>query len=438
MHMLKLPARNLPADLSLLANFSWTFVGNVIYAGCQWAMLVVLAKFGSPEMVGRFALGLAITAPILMLTNLHLRSVQATDSRHTYLFGHYVALRLITTMVALVIVLIVLTVSAYQRDTVLIILMLGVAKAIEAVSDVFYGLLQQHERMDRIAKSMILKGILSLAALAAGLYFSSSLLGAVIGLASIWVLVLCCYDIPNGAVLLRVAAETAEQSQHMRRRAIHLLRPIWNAQRLRQLTWLAFPLGIVMMLNSLNINIPRYVIQRYLGEYELGIFAAMAYVMVAGTTVIDAIGQSSSPRLSKHYADGDIAAFRRLLFKLIGISALMGIVGVVVALLAGKEILKLLYQPEYASYSEVFVWLIVGTSIGYVSSLLGYSITAARFFKIQIPLNLAFIGILVIASFWLIPIHSLLGAAWATCIAFAIQIPLKLLVIVYALHERAQ
>ncbi len=29
---------------SLRWNFSWTFVGNIIYSGCQWGMLVVLAK----------------------------------------------------------------------------------------------------------------------------------------------------------------------------------------------------------------------------------------------------------------------------------------------------------------------------------------------------------------------------------------------------------
>ncbi|MGI8856402.1 MAG: hypothetical protein ACR2JW_11675, partial [Thermomicrobiales bacterium] len=57
-----------PGARSLRANFSWTFVGNVVYAACQWGMLVVLAKLGSPEVVGQFALGLAITAPVIMLT----------------------------------------------------------------------------------------------------------------------------------------------------------------------------------------------------------------------------------------------------------------------------------------------------------------------------------------------------------------------------------
>jgi hypothetical protein len=32
------------APLSLRRNFSWTLAGNVVYAGCQWGMLVALAK----------------------------------------------------------------------------------------------------------------------------------------------------------------------------------------------------------------------------------------------------------------------------------------------------------------------------------------------------------------------------------------------------------
>jgi hypothetical protein len=50
--------------LSLRRNFAWTVLGNVTYAACQWGMLVALAKLGSPEMVGQFALGLAIGAPV--------------------------------------------------------------------------------------------------------------------------------------------------------------------------------------------------------------------------------------------------------------------------------------------------------------------------------------------------------------------------------------
>src|SRR5688500_18644573 len=77
-------ATNPAAGNSLRSNFAWTLTGNIGYAACQWGMLVLLAKMGSTEMVGQFALALAILTPILGFTNLQLRSVQATDARRDF------------------------------------------------------------------------------------------------------------------------------------------------------------------------------------------------------------------------------------------------------------------------------------------------------------------------------------------------------------------
>src|SRR3954466_10247547 len=86
----------LAAPLSLRRNFSWTLAGSVIYFGCQWAITVVLAKLGSAEMVGQFAFALAIVMPVIALTGLQLRVVQATDAKHEFDFGYYLGLRLLT------------------------------------------------------------------------------------------------------------------------------------------------------------------------------------------------------------------------------------------------------------------------------------------------------------------------------------------------------
>ena len=118
------PSNNYKA-LSLRVNFSWNLAGNLVYAACQWGIVVVLAKLTSPEMVGRFALGLAVTAPIIMLSNLQLRSVQATDARGEYQFGHYLGLRLVTTMLALMTIAAVAFWSKYPLQVGLVILVVG-------------------------------------------------------------------------------------------------------------------------------------------------------------------------------------------------------------------------------------------------------------------------------------------------------------------------
>src|SRR3982750_880645 len=71
------PAPSARAPVSLRRNFVETLFGNLVYAGCQWGVLVALAKLGNPQVVGVYALALAITSPVMLLSNLQLREVQA-------------------------------------------------------------------------------------------------------------------------------------------------------------------------------------------------------------------------------------------------------------------------------------------------------------------------------------------------------------------------
>lgn len=424
-----------PKPLTLRRNFSWTFVGNFVYAACQWGMLVVLAKLGTPEMVGQFTLGLAVTAPVIMFTNLQLWAVLVTDAKNEYIFGDYLGLRLFMTGLALAIIIGITLVAGYRWETSLVILLVGLSKAVESISEVFYALLQKHERMDRIAISMMIKGCLSLLLLGLGVYLTHSVLWGVVGLVAAWVVLLVSYDIRSGALMLNTASQKPQgEVLAETEKALELL-PRWQFIKMRKLIWLSLPLGIVMMLLSLNTNIPRYFIERSLGERELGVFAAISYLMVAGTMVVSALGQSASPRLAKYYAAGESKAFRMLLLKLVGISAILGIIGFLVSAIAGREILTLFYRPEYAERADLLVWLMVAAGINYVSSFLGYGMTAARYFRVQMPLFALVTTISATTCFWLIPTYGLQGAAIALILAAIFQAVVSLGVIIHATHN---
>lgn len=404
--------------LSLRRNFSWTFLGNAVYAACQWGMLVVFAKLGSPEMVGQFTLGLAVTAPVIMLTNLQLDIVQATDAKKEYVFGDYLGLRFIGTAIALVAIAIITSFAGYRPQTSIVILLIAVAKALASISDIFHSLLQQHERMDRIAISLMIKGPLSLFLLALGVYLSGSVVWGVVGLVVAWAVVLFACDMNNVKLILN-----------------HIPPPRWHLKTLLNIVWLCLPLGFVMMLISLNSNIPRYFIEKYLGERELGIFAALAYLMVAGNMVILALGESASPRLAKYYVEGNSIAFRELLLKLVGMAAVFGVVTILAAQIAGREILTLLYQPEYAEHKDLFVLLMVSGAIGYVSSFLGYGMTAARYLRVQMPLFILVATTSAVACLWLLPTQGLIGAAIALIIAAIVQAVFSVGAIIHAIYR---
>jgi O-antigen/teichoic acid export membrane protein len=383
--------------LSLRVNFSWTFVGNVVYAGSQWSMLVVLAKLGSPEMLGQFALGLAISTPIMMLANLQLRAIQATDARHEYQFGDYLALRLTLIGLALLAIAGIAAQSGYQQQTFLVILAVGCTRAIDAISDICYGLLQQHERMDRVALSMILRGGVALVALTAGVALTGSIIGGVVGIILAWGMVLAAYDLRS------IRAVAGQQAR---------LRPCWHPPTMLRLARLAAPLGVAMMLLTLNASIPRYMVGHMMGEQMLGIFAAVAYIERAGTTVVSALGQSASPHLARAYATGNSPAFRRLVTRLVLVGCGLGAGGVVAAVTVGEPLLALLYQPEYARV-DVFFWVMIAAGLWYVASFLGYAATASRIIALQ-PVVLGIsAGVVFTSSLLLIPSSGLPGAAMA-------------------------
>lgn len=419
-------------NITLRRNFSWTFIGNLIYSGCQWGMLVVLAKLGNPEMVGTFTLGLAVTAPVMMFSNLQLRDIQTTDAKNHYLFNDYLGLRLITTGLALPIILWITLATGYKGETAIVIILIGFAKGLESISDVFYGLLQKHEKMDRMAISVMMKGPLSLLMLSIGTYISGSIIWGVLGLVIAWACILLIWDIPSYRWLINKFTSEGEIPDSLEGRTA---KPRWQLGTIRKLIWLSLPLGLVMMLISLNANIPRYFLEHSLGKKELGVFAALAYLIVAGNMIVSALGSAARPRLAKYYAGGNVSAYQKLLFQLVAIACLLGLSGILVAWVAGGQILTIVYQPEYAKYTELLIWLMVTAGIGYVSSFLGEGMTAARYFRTQIPLFIVVTSTSAIASFWFIPKNGLKGAAIALMIAEIVRIIFTLGVIFHAVHR---
>lgn len=424
--------------MPLRANFSWTLLGNIVYAGCQWAMLIVLARVGRSEMVGQFALGLALTAPVLMCCNLNLRSVQATDARREYSFSDYLNLRLVSTVCALLVILGIGVFSGYRGATLAVVLLIGAAKGIEAISDVFFGLLQQNEQMRPIAISMMMKGGLSLMVLAATLYLTASLVAAVLAMCVIWALVLVFYDMPVSAQLLAESAAHKDlqvnqspsgSSQWLIKRS--------SIQVAIRLVWLAAPMGIVMFLISLNSNIPRYFIERQLGLHELGIFAAITYLMTAGGTVVGALGQSATPRLSNLFAAGKRTDFSALLWKLTAVSSIIGIGGLLVAMFFGRQVLGLVYGNDYVGHVTLFIGLMAVAWLSYLSSLLGYGMSAARYFRVQAPIYLAAVLVTLLGSWLLIPGYGLIGAVMAIGAGTLVQLLAGMVVVALALRTAA-
>lgn len=397
--------------ISLRANVTWTACGNVVYALSQWGMLAAIAKLGSPSMVGEFALGLAISAPVYMFTNMQLRSIQATDARGDYSFADYFGLRLICSIAGLLAVGLIALFGSGAHEAMLVVAMVGAAKYFESMSDAVYGFCQKHERMKLIAISLTVKGIGSVTALALVLRITRSIVLATCAMAFVWLLLFALLD-------LRWAAQLLQSEPPAARRWL----PRWRQGTVIRLCALAFPMGLQMMLASLTISIPRYVVAHDLGTGMLGIYAAMAYFIAAGSTVISAVGNSVQARLSRSWY-ASIPEFRKLVIRCSGFAFTVGLFATLVAAVAGKPILSTFYRPEYATHIGVFELLMFSAGFFYVGSILNAAVAVARCFWIY-TLSYVIVPIVtLIAAWFLVPVFGLFGAALSAlgyCICHAL------------------
>lgn len=400
---------------SLRSSFAWTFAGNGIYAAGQWAILSLFAKLGSDEMLGEYALAIAITSPVMMLSHLNLRAVLATDMVQKHPFGDYLAVRLAATAVGLGAIGILAWTTGGSPSMAVVILAAGVALSAENVSDIYYGAMQRRERMDRIAWSMMARAAVSVGALGAMLASTRSIVPAMIALAVARVAVLLIFDRRVGS-----AGERLERSGLSTQLAI-----------LRS----ALPLGVVLMLVSLNTNLPRYAIEHRIGTAALGAFAATASFLTSGNTVINALGQSATSRLARYFAEGDRTRFVRLVFQLVALALALGAAGVAVAALIGVPFLRLLYRPDYEQYGPLLTQVMAAAIPAYAASTLGFVITSVRAFDAQLPLFLAVAASCGIAAWLLIPRFGLAGAPMALAVAACVQIAGEVAILTRALRR---
>jgi O-antigen/teichoic acid export membrane protein len=391
-----------PAPQSLRVNFAWTFVGNAVHAASQWMLLSLVAKLGDAHMLGEYALSFAIAMPAAMLSHMNLRAVLATDVERKHPFGDYLVVRAAASAAGLAAIAVVVFLSGYHGRLVAATLIIGFMMATESFSDLYHGLMQRRERMEQVARSMTVRGLMGVVALGATLYATRDLVWAVAALAASRVVMLLIYDRPLGE-----RGETLGRSGRGAQLAI---------------LQSAIPLGAVLMLVSLTTNLPRYAIEQHLGTRELGAFAAVASAMTVGNTVVNAFGQAATPRLARLFSTRDLRAFRLLAGKL-GLMALaLGGLGALGAAVAGEWVLRIVYRPEYAAYASLLAVIMLVGTIVYTSIAFGYVLTAARLFGPQMPLLAVVAATCAAASYVLVPRIGLFGAAGAIAIAGSVQI----------------
>jgi O-antigen/teichoic acid export membrane protein len=275
----------------------------------------------------------------------------------------------------------------------------------------------------------MVRAILSMLALAAATYVTRSVVWGIAGVAVARAIVLFAYDSRERTHILRSRTKWYLLNGE--------LAPRFDASEQRELLWRSLPLGIVVLLTTLNSSIPSFFIKHGIGERDLGIFSALGVTISVGNMAVVSLGQSAFTRLSRACASGNIAVFSSLLVVLLACGAGLGVCGILISKFAGREILALLFRPEYVERADLLPWIMAAGAVLFMAQFLGFGMTAAGFYHSQVYLNILANVTLVAACYWLVASKGLFGAILAMLIAAIVQCVASAVILAAAMRTKA-
>lgn len=323
--------------------------GNLAYLGAQFIAFIALAQWATLAEVGRFSWALALTSPIFVFADMRTSQIQLSTTSEQVSYRTFAAQRLMTQLVAAPLAIGLGVAFAPDADTLAMVVGLTVLKFIEGFINVSIAEHMRFEAMGTVARIQVVRGIFYAAV------FSLSLLASGSAVVAVW-LTAGILVIPTlyGHLSLPRDARAAGTS---RQAVMTLTRDSWS-------------IGLGFFIGSVTVNGPRFLIESFHGVEELGIFAAVSYVIVLANTVVDSVTQGLMPRFSSYWRQG---AGRRALIQAFRICGLVGGIGaasLVFSALFGDAILHLLYGPEYAQGRIMLVALFAWATLQYIASAL--------------------------------------------------------------------
>lgn len=388
---------------SLSAGFQWILAGSVSSAAANWGVIVLLARFGSPETLGAYALGLSMASVAYALSGLELRTLQVTQQSEDPAFSDYFGLRVVTSLAALA----VLSLLAGRESTFTAwaVMAVSAGRAFDAVSDIFYARFQVVNRLDRISISQILRATLSLLFLSVALFLS---LAPLVTIAAVPVASLCVfalYDVPG---IVRHGVPGALRFAYVPGQAAALVRA-------------GLPFAVISMMVAAIAAMPRLTIARESGPADVAVVAALSYLAIAPNLLVTALGQAGMRSLATSFAAGERRAALAGATRLLVMSAALGGAALGAALLGGRQILQVIYGARYAGYEWELTLFLGSGAVSYLNAGLGYCLSSARITAPQIPMMATVCAVTFVACTILIRHWGVAGAAAGQAAGMLVQ-----------------
>ena len=226
-------------------------IGSTCYSASSFLYLLIVTRLCGVELAGFFSLSYATAQLLLQVGRYGMRTFQATDLDHKYLFSEYKVSRVFS-CAAMMLFGVIYSAYSFSGEYIAISIFVIMMKMIDAVEDVFHGNLQQNYHVELMGKMLAVRNVYSAVFFTLLLYFTRNLY-LTCGATAITSLMLCL--LVNSWAVQHISSRQPKRS--------------FQFSHVLELLKMCTPLFAGTFLSLLLYNVPKYAMSNVMiDEYQ--------------------------------------------------------------------------------------------------------------------------------------------------------------------------
>ena len=340
-------------------NFIWNILGTGFNAFNSLFFMIAVTRINGVDNAGIFTIAFS-TACIIYIIGVYAgRIYQVTEPDKTISDKEYIINRIITTISMIFLVIIFCLIRGYDIFKSAIFFLLTLYKALEAFSDVIYGVLQKNEKLDIVGKSLFFKSLISVIVFVLVDIITKNMTISIISIILTSLIIILVYDIKKSI------------------RYIDFKLPV-KKENIIKIFKAGFFTFAISFLGMYVLNAPKYAIDNYLENNYQTIFG----IIVMPATVIGLVAQflihPYLNRILELYEEKNLKDLNKLSFKLIIYIIGFGIISSILAYFLGTQVLGFIYGLDLSMYRIGLLIIIIASTLYTIGVIYSSILTTVR------------------------------------------------------------
>ena len=371
------------------------------------------------QLAGFYSLSYATAQLLLQVGRYGVRTYQATDLEHKYLFSEYKISRVITCALMMLFGILYSSFS-FKGEYIIISTFIIMMKMIDAVEDVYHGNLQQKYHVEQMGKMLAIRNVYS-AVFFTGILMATKNLYLTCVATAITSLILCL------VVNSRTTARYAPKEDIGRG---------FQMSRVWELLKICTPMFVGTFLSLLLYNVPKYAMANVMTDEYQTYYSILFMPSFVITLMCEFVFKPTITTIAELWWENNIKKFAVYILRIIGI-ILVCCAGIVVGgHLIGRTLLEIIYGVDLSPYKIQFIALLVGGGISAEVYMIYNILIAIRWGKCLLPVYSVTAVITILASRTMVKQWGIMGAALNYVLSCSILFVLFTTILIFAILKK--